>query len=69
MVDLLELAARILVDLAFAREDVQLFQQLQRLAGAQVELITSSLDFGGGVFGFGHEGIVPLWVSLVGYSV
>ena len=54
MVHLLEFSPRVLVDLALARENVQLFQQLQRLAGAQVELIASSLDLGGGVFGFGH---------------
>ena len=64
MVHLLELAARILVDLALAREDVQFFQQLQGLAGAQVELIAWGLDLGGGVFGFGHGGIVPLWVLM-----
>ena len=64
MVHLLELAARILVDLALAREDVQFFQQLQRLARAQVELIASSLDLGGGVFGFGHGWIVPLSISI-----
>ena len=35
VLDLLELAARILVEPAIAGEDVQLLQQLDRLAGAQ----------------------------------
>ncbi|MCY1380590.1 hypothetical protein D9M69_684260 [compost metagenome] len=35
VVDLLELAPRVLVELALAREDVQLLQQLDRLAFAQ----------------------------------
>ena len=34
VVDLLELAAAVLVELAVARQDVQLLQQLDRLAGA-----------------------------------
>ena len=34
VVDLLELAARVLVELAVAGQDVQLFQQIHRLAGA-----------------------------------
>ena len=65
MVHLLELAARILVDLALAREDVQFFQQLQRLARTQVELIASSLDLGCGVFGFGPGGDCECDLALV----
>ena len=38
VIDLLELAARVLIDAAFAGEDVQLLQQRQRLAGAQAQL-------------------------------
>ena len=56
VVHLLELAARVLVDLAVAREYVQFFEKLDGLAGAQVELIAGGLDLGGGVFG--HGGIV-----------
>ena len=36
VIDLLELAPRVLVELAFAREDVQLFEQFDGLAGAQL---------------------------------
>ena len=36
VVDLLELAPRVLVELALAREDVQLLEQVNRLAGAQL---------------------------------
>ena len=36
VVHLLELAARVLVELALAREDVQLLEQLHRLAGAHL---------------------------------
>jgi len=38
VIHLLELATRILVELAVAGEDVQLFEQLDGLAGAQVEV-------------------------------
>ena len=59
VIHLLELATRILVELAVAREDVQRFEQLDGLAGAQVELRTWVLMFGrGGVFVFGHGLIV-----------
>jgi hypothetical protein len=37
MQDLLQFAARVLVQLAFACEDVQLFEQLNRLPRAQIE--------------------------------
>ena len=36
VVNLLELAARVLVQLAFARQDVQLLEQLNGLAGTQL---------------------------------
>jgi hypothetical protein len=36
VVDLLELAARVLVQLAFTRQDMQFFEQLNGLAGAQL---------------------------------
>ena len=36
VVDLLELAPRVLVELAFAREDVQFLEQFNRLPGADV---------------------------------
>ena len=54
MLDLLQLAPRILVDLALARKDVQGLEQLDGLAGAQVELIAGVLRFGSDKFGFGH---------------
>jgi hypothetical protein len=38
VVDLLELAARILVELAVAREDVQRLEQLDALAGLELQL-------------------------------
>ena len=58
VVDLLQLASRILVDLAFTREDVQRLQQLGGLAGAQVELRTGVWSLGGrGAFRFSHASL------------
>ena len=55
VIDLLELAARVLVDAPFARQDVQLLQQLQRLAGAQFELLGGSGSSFGRFGGFGFH--------------
>src|SRR5256885_15853400 len=41
VVDLLELAPRVLVDLAFAREDVQRLEQFDGLAGLEAQLLRS----------------------------
>jgi hypothetical protein len=38
MQDLLEFPSRVLVQLAFTREDVQLFQQLNRLPWTQIQI-------------------------------
>ena len=53
VVDLLELAPRVLVELALPREDVQLLEQVNRLAGAQ---LFNHLGRGRGfeLEGFGH---------------
>jgi hypothetical protein len=58
VVDLLELAARILVELAVPREDVQLLQELDRLARAQVGLAWR-----------GHAGPTPQRGPAVGAEV
>ena len=63
VLDLLELAPRVLVEPALAGEDVQRFQQLDRLAGAQLGLhrLMGRLGFVGRHASARRSGSLPRW--------
>ena len=66
VIHLLELATRVLVQFAVAGEDVQLFEQLNGLAGAQVELRTRVLGLRHSrSFVFRHGLIVPMYLLKI----